>query len=160
MCTQKQIAANRQNAQKSTGPKTLDGKSISCRNATKHGLYAKPGYLIPDEDPVEFKNLVRRYHEAYNPVGIHEEEEFKNLIEFKWRLMRLTKVESELFQSFSFYEGEDRGVGTAFAQDAYQGNAFSKLSVYEERMHSKFRKSEARLRNLQNRRKRAKKRCT
>ena len=155
MTTKKQIEANQQNAQKSTGPKTLEGKSISCRNATKHGLYAKPSYLIPDDDPIEFKNLIRRYLEAYNPVGILEEEEFKCLIEYKWRLMRLNKVESELFQSFSFYEGEDRGVGTAFAQDAYQGNAFSKLSVCEERIYSKFRKSEVRLRNLQNKRKRA-----
>ena len=38
MATEKQIAANRANAQKSTGPKTLAGKLKSSRNALKHGL--------------------------------------------------------------------------------------------------------------------------
>ena len=40
MATQKQIKANRQNAQKSTGPKTSDGKAVVSQNAVKHGLFA------------------------------------------------------------------------------------------------------------------------
>jgi hypothetical protein len=38
MATEKQIAANRANAQKSTGPKTAAGKLRSSRNAYRHGL--------------------------------------------------------------------------------------------------------------------------
>lgn len=38
MATDKQIAANRRNAQKSTGPKTLNGRATSSRNAFRHGL--------------------------------------------------------------------------------------------------------------------------
>jgi len=38
MATEKQIAANRANALKSTGPKTLAGKLKSSRNAYRHGL--------------------------------------------------------------------------------------------------------------------------
>jgi hypothetical protein len=38
MATEKQIAANRRNAQRSTGPRTVAGKSISRRNAFRHGL--------------------------------------------------------------------------------------------------------------------------
>jgi hypothetical protein len=38
MATEKQIAANRANAKLSTGPKTMVGKSKSCRNAFRHGL--------------------------------------------------------------------------------------------------------------------------
>jgi hypothetical protein len=40
MATEKQIAANRANAQKSTGPKTAAGRSKSSRNAFRHGLTA------------------------------------------------------------------------------------------------------------------------
>lgn len=38
VATEKQIAANRANAQKSTGPKTAAGKQKSSRNAYRHGL--------------------------------------------------------------------------------------------------------------------------
>jgi hypothetical protein len=38
MATEKQIAANRANAKRSTGPKTLAGKMKSSRNAYRHGL--------------------------------------------------------------------------------------------------------------------------
>jgi hypothetical protein len=38
MASAKQIAANRANAKRSTGPKTVLGKAISSRNAFVHGL--------------------------------------------------------------------------------------------------------------------------
>ena len=41
MASDKQIAANRRNAQKSTGPKTLAGKRKCRRNALRHGLTAE-----------------------------------------------------------------------------------------------------------------------
>jgi hypothetical protein len=42
--TEKQIAANRANAKKSTGPKSAAGKLRSSRNAYRHGL---SGPLLP-----------------------------------------------------------------------------------------------------------------
>jgi hypothetical protein len=38
MASEKQIAANRANAKRSTGPKTVAGKMASSRNAYRHGL--------------------------------------------------------------------------------------------------------------------------
>jgi hypothetical protein len=38
--TEAQINANRENAQKSTGPRTAEGKAASSRNGLKHGLRA------------------------------------------------------------------------------------------------------------------------
>ncbi|MGY4607021.1 hypothetical protein ACVW16_005433 [Bradyrhizobium sp. USDA 4474] len=38
MATEKQIKANRENAKRSTGPKTLVGRLKSSRNALRHGL--------------------------------------------------------------------------------------------------------------------------
>ena len=41
MATDKQIAANRRNAMKSTGPKTEEGKLRARQNAFRHGLTAE-----------------------------------------------------------------------------------------------------------------------
>jgi hypothetical protein len=38
MSTEAQIKANRENAQKSTGPKTAEGKTVVSQNVVKHGL--------------------------------------------------------------------------------------------------------------------------
>jgi hypothetical protein len=38
MATERQIEANRRNAQKSTGPRSASGKKQSSKNAYKHGL--------------------------------------------------------------------------------------------------------------------------
>jgi hypothetical protein len=41
MTTEKQIVANIQNAQYSTGPTTMNGKAIVATNAIKHGIFTK-----------------------------------------------------------------------------------------------------------------------
>jgi hypothetical protein len=52
MASEKQIAANRRNAQKSTGPKTESGKRRASLNAFRHGL-ASQGLQAVDADLVE-----------------------------------------------------------------------------------------------------------
>jgi len=41
MATKKQIAANRRNAKKCTGPKSPQGKATSSMNNLRHGLRAR-----------------------------------------------------------------------------------------------------------------------
>ena len=60
MTSQKQIEANRRNAQKSSGPKTIQGRSISRMNALKHGLLAEQ-VVVPGEDFEEFATLRQKY---------------------------------------------------------------------------------------------------
>ena len=51
MTTQRQIAANRKNAQRSTGPRTPRGKAVSSRNNTQHGLYSTAPVIPRLESP-------------------------------------------------------------------------------------------------------------
>ena len=57
MPTQKQIEANRRNAQKSTGPVTLEGKAVCAMNAFKTGLYAA-SLIIPGEKLEDLEELI------------------------------------------------------------------------------------------------------
>lgn len=64
MASEARIAANRLNAQKSTGPRTEEGKNRSSQNATKHGLCAGR-VVLPDEDAEEYQALIDEWLEAY-----------------------------------------------------------------------------------------------
>jgi len=52
MTTEAQVAANRLNARKSTGPRTEEGKAKVALNAVTHGLRAR-GVVLPGEGPDE-----------------------------------------------------------------------------------------------------------
>ena len=68
MATQKQIEANRRNAQYSTGPRTPKGKAAVRFNALQHGLTA-PHALLPTEDPSDFDDLLRSFLDDLQPLG-------------------------------------------------------------------------------------------
>jgi len=93
----KQIEANRRNAQKSTGPKTPQGRAISKMNALKHGILSKEvvvrGWCIK-ENGREFAALHRRLWEDLKPVGLLEEMLVDKIVGTHWRLRRALKAES------------------------------------------------------------------
>jgi len=66
MATEKQIAANRRNAKKSTGPRTQEGKARSRMNALRHGLAVmlpevqKPWDELDSLSPVEISDRLRQ----------------------------------------------------------------------------------------------------
>lgn len=93
----KQIAANRRNAQKSTGPKTPSGKAISKMNALKHGLLAETvvvrGHRLK-ESTHEFKKLCQEFYLSLAPVGPLEEMLVGQIVTATWRLRRARTAES------------------------------------------------------------------
>jgi hypothetical protein len=64
--SQNVIAANRRNAQRSTGPKNV---SAVRHNATKHGLLTKRIAFLNDEEVVEFEKLLAGVEEDFTPQG-------------------------------------------------------------------------------------------
>jgi len=64
------LAANRANAQRSTGPKTAEGKAKSAQNAVKHGIFATRFlHGAAAEDVAEMEAAIREMRDYYQPVG-------------------------------------------------------------------------------------------
>ena len=77
MATDAQINANRQNAAKSTGPKTEKGKSKARGNALKHGGRAKTIQVmpvLPHEDPRELEERITKWIDDWEPRDATESE--------------------------------------------------------------------------------------
>ena len=92
----KRINANRENAKKSTGPKTASGKFRSCRNAFKHGLDSRK-HLIIGEDVREFQEMKESYIKMLEPSNILEVEECMQIIAMSWKIRRFSVVETGLY---------------------------------------------------------------
>ena len=56
MPTDKQRAANKLNAQKSTGPRTEEGKKNSSANAVRHRLFSRD-FALTEEERIEPRAL-------------------------------------------------------------------------------------------------------
>jgi len=94
MATENQIAANRRNAEKSTGPRSAEGKAASSRNALKTGLYCR-GIIIGKEDPTKLDELEAAFTAEYAPATPTERSLVDSLIHLEWMLRRYRWLESE-----------------------------------------------------------------
>ena len=93
MATQKQIDANRINAQKSTGPTSPEGKAVSKRNRLTHGLRAEE-HVLPGEDPAEFQAFVDAWVEDWKPTTMARLELVEEAATAAWRRKRCRRVET------------------------------------------------------------------
>src|ERR1700745_2342527 len=97
MTSLKQWAANRENAQKSTGPRTEEGKRRSRRNALRHGLTAETVvYGLEDtKDYRAFEATIIADYDAHTAV---ERELVLRLASLLWRIRRATGIETDLLR--------------------------------------------------------------
>jgi hypothetical protein len=92
--SEKQKAANRRNAQKSTGPRTPDGKRNSCFNAVTHGLTART-VLLPGEDSTELAARQQHLIDALKPRNETELEVVERMSADLWRSERAERGASK-----------------------------------------------------------------
>ncbi len=94
--SEKQRRANRRNAQKSTGPKTVAGKARASRNALKHGLLAKDVVITGtdfNENRAEFDAFLADLCSELKPQGLIEETLVERIATCYWRLRRVQRFE-------------------------------------------------------------------
>jgi len=105
MATEKQIAANRQNALLSKGPRSLPGKCRSSQNAVRHGLTATQT-MLPGEDSSEFAGLRGAMFSSLKPEGALENQLVERAASLIWRMRRIQAFEVALFQWTAHYQAE------------------------------------------------------
>ena len=91
--SEKQLAANRANAQKSCGPKSPGGKYNSSRNAITHGFLAT-SVLLPGESRQRFLDLIASFVTEFEPSTTNEHHLVETLAHSRWRLLRLWTLEA------------------------------------------------------------------
>jgi len=97
MASQKQIDANRKNAQESTGPRSPEGKAVVKNNAVKHGLYTADIILRSphlSEDPRQYQNLLDSLIEELNPQGVIQQHLVIKIANIMWRYRRVVNAET------------------------------------------------------------------
>lgn len=95
MASEAQIRANRENALKSTGPKTAEGKINSARNSLMHGFYSRRFVILPGEEE-EFNTFILALQLDLKPVTPIEEIVFQQLAQAAWNIERCHKAEAAL----------------------------------------------------------------
>ena len=165
--TQKQIEANRLNAQLSSGPKTELGKARVALNALRHGLTGQVAMMTP-EDREAFESHLAEYLKIHKPADKAERDLTVAIAEDQWRLMTARAVERNIYAvghtknaviaaaTFDESEAPNPQILAAFStaqtflDDARQ---FQLLSLYEQRIHRDLQKHLTELRAVQEKRK-------
>ena len=129
MATEKQILANQKNAEKSHGPKTIEGKEASKMNAIKHGILSSHLFISTgvENEREEFVEFAAAFMEEMQPVGLLETILADRIFGAFWRLRRLSIAETGSIQkrvashSFRYFldECEKHGVARLCAETSF-----------------------------------------
>jgi hypothetical protein len=164
--TQAQVKANRQNAQKSTGPKTAEGKAAVSQNAVKHGLFAMQDVLSV-ENQAEFDQLREQMLAELAPVGGVETLLAQRAVSLAWRLRRAETMQNQVIEYMidSYAESQRRSWGSSpseprnsvdflplgriASKDWSNSRVIEHLLIYERRIENSLYRTIAKLRAVQ-----------
>jgi hypothetical protein len=100
MASEAQILANRLNAQKSTGPRTLEGKAIVSQNAFKHGLSTGQN-IISSESQAEFELYRDLMLAELDPASPMESMLAERIVGLSWRLKRVGRIQNQAIDAMN-----------------------------------------------------------
>lgn len=147
---------------RSTGPRTEEGKKRSSLNAMRHGLTSQI-VVLPTEDMDAYLAHSRRFESDFAPQGAVETHLAQTLADAAWRLARVRSLEHSLLAlGFTAKSGrivtEHPEVHAALATAdglRLHNRELANLSIHELRLTRQFDKTLAQLRQLQAERKAA-----
>jgi hypothetical protein len=142
--SERQLAANRANALKSTGPRSPEGKARSRFNSVTHGLTANQ-VCLPGESRAEYAQRRLEYFEDYRPATLLEADVLDDYVAARWRKDRAIRYEKCLlldkFMQLRVTIGEryesitpDVEAALAFRELGDESTALKNLDRHETRM--------------------------
>jgi hypothetical protein len=127
MTSERQIAANRKNAKKSTGPRSDAGRAVSRHNARRHGLATGIGCDPAFRDDIE--KLARLLSRAGGKVKVGEFA--REAAEAHLEVLRIRRFRAELYARMHF-------LGAASSESLLElGEQLERLERYERRAFSR-----------------------
>ena len=150
------LRANRENAKKSKGPTSPEGKKRSSLNATRHGILSQVVHL-PEEEMKSYDEFTARYVAGLEPVGEPEIQLANACADLQFRLHRLAAAEHNLFSIGHSENGDEWETGhpeshtaLAFAETMRRSkDPLNTLSTYESRLSRRFLQTLKQLREMQ-----------
>jgi len=156
MSSQAQVAANRANAQLSTGPTSHEGKAKSSLNAVKTGLTGRT-VLLPGDDAAAYQIHIQRFFTTHQPSGDAETALVQSIADTEWRLLRIPSLEMGIYaigrlKLAAKFESHDASVRDILIEAhiyiTYQ-RQLSNLSIQEGRLRKQRENDLAELKSLQ-----------
>src|SRR5205809_3638142 len=95
--SEKQLAANRANAARSTGPRTPEGKARAAQNSRKHGFTPSTFAVVRLEDLHDIARLKDDLLAVYKPINSQELFAVERIALAQQALLRAARLESGLF---------------------------------------------------------------
>jgi hypothetical protein len=99
MSTREQFNANRTNAQLSCGPKTPEGKAISAKNNTSHGLTGTSFTVMPWESQPDFDALRDALRNEHQPATPTEQLLVDGMAQYHWLCNRAMTLQQDCFDA-------------------------------------------------------------
>src|SRR5271157_74515 len=129
-------AANRLNAQKSTGAKTPEGRAASSKNAVKHGLFVEDlAQHLSEEQMERYQNFVEGIVTDLHPLGDLELHLAQRVADIQFRLELLRTAE------FKIYLGAAIPASTMEGYLIKSQNPIGLASLYDQRFQRSFSKT-------------------
>ena len=154
--SEKQLEANRRNAQRSTGPRTDEGKKVSALNARRHNLTGQVTAMT-DADRIMHDAFSASIVENLGPEGAMETQLAQRIATDSWRLNRISAVEDNLFALGHNAHSDDietenpeiHAALTAAKVFQEESKQLQLLTLYEQRINRNIQKNLAILQALQ-----------
>jgi hypothetical protein len=154
--SQVKLAANRVNAQLSTGPTSNHGRAKACLNAVKTALTGRT-VLLPADDAAAYEQHALAYTKELQPITQRECDLVQSIADTAWRLKRIPGLEMAIYaqgrvefaDSFDNYEASARPGMIELKTFLTYEKQLRNLQLQEARLARRYQKDTAELRTMQ-----------